>query len=272
MSRLSRVKIQRRFTVDGFCSAFSFAWDDRFVFHGESHDFWELVFIAGGTVEAIEDDKVYILRENNILLHAPMEFHRIRSAEGTAPYGVIMSFFTTGALPEELKNGVFSLQPEERAEFETIAEKILSFRSDPEALPYAGQESADMLSAFLIRLARGTADRKLSVSPGADKYQQLVADMIARVCENCSLSDFAADHSISLSYLKLLFSKYAGISPKAYYSHLRVQCAAKLLSDGLSVSEIADRMNFSSPSYFTAFFRSHTGLSPTAYRKAAAEK
>jgi len=272
MGRLTRVSIDHRFMIDAFCSAFSFAWDDRFVFHGESHDFWEMVFIAGGCVEITENGKVYVLRENNVLLHAPMEFHRIRSAGGTAPYGVIMSFHTTGTLPEALKSGVFTLKPEERAEYEAIAEKIIAFRGSPEALPYAGQEAADMLAAFLIRLARGTADRKQSVSPGAAKYQELVADMTALVCENLSLADFARRHSISLSYLKLLFSKFAGISPKSYYSQLRLQHAVKLLEDGCSISEVTDRMNFSSPSYFTTFFRSHTGLSPSAYRKAAAEK
>ena len=260
-------RVERQFTIEGFYTAFSFSWDDTFAFAGESHIYWEIVFLTGGSVISTEDDRIYILEENNILLHAPMEFHRIRSAEGSNPSGIIMTFLVTGTLPEELKNGVFTLQPEDRTEYEAIVKKIIAFKSKSNTSPAAGQQAADLLSTFLIKLACKTADKNLAASAGATEYHKVVADMTARVCENLSLLDFANAHNISVSYIKLLFKKYAGISPKAYYSHLRARHAAKLLEDGLTVSEIADRMNFSSSSYFTVFFRNHMDCNPSEYKK-----
>ena len=66
---------------------------------------------------------------------------------------------------------------------------------------------------------------------------------------------------------KLLFNTYAGISPKSYFNQLRLRHANELLSIGLSVTEVAELMNFSSPNYFSAFYKKHTGISPSERQK-----
>lgn len=265
-TRLKIKSVERDFEVTGFCTAFPFTWNGQFVFHGESHDFWEIVFATAGAVECVEDENVYVLRENNLILHAPLEFHRIRSAEGAQQQGVIMSFKTTGSLPEELKDGIFSLNREEKEEYARICETIMRFvngRGDY----YTGQEAADNLTAFLIRLSRKAPERKqFSGSVGAVEYHKIVSEMTDRVSENLTLSDFARSNNISISYLKLLFKNYAGISPKIYFNQLRARHAAQLLKKDLSVAEVAERMNFSSQNYFTVFFRKHMGVTPSEYR------
>ena len=87
------------------------------------------------------------------------------------------------------------------------------------------------------------------------------------VCQNLSLEDFAKENNVSISYLKLLFAKYAGISPKAYYTGLRVRHATELLRDGVGVAEVAEQMCFSSPNYFSSFYKKNTGLLPSEIRK-----
>ena len=94
-----------QFEVTGFWTAYDFAWKDDFKFKGESHEAWEIVMVKNGKVEVTEDDKIYTLEQNNIVLHAPMEFHRIASAEGTSPKLHVMTFTAQGRLPEELKKG-----------------------------------------------------------------------------------------------------------------------------------------------------------------------
>ena len=263
---LKMAMVNRKFSVRGFYSAFRFCWDDTFEFSGESHDFWEIVFLESGEVESTEDEKVYLLRENSLILHAPMEFHRIRSAQGSSPRGFIMTFKTEGSLPEELKNGVFRLHADERAEYGAICMNILDVmnRRDDE---FGLQQAADRLSAFLIRLSGKTVHKDLVHSGGAEAYRQVISDMTERISENLTLSDFAKRQSISVSYLKLLFRDYAGISPKTYYNQLRTKHAVKLIEQNLPLAEIAEKMNFSSQNYFTVFFRKHMGCSPSEYRK-----
>ncbi len=258
--------VNRQFSIRGFYSAFPVRWDDTFVFNGESHDLWEIVFFEQGTVECVEDEKVYLLKDNCMLLHAPMEFHRIRSTPGSSPKGFIMSFKTEGNLPGELRKGVFQLRNEEKVEYLSICENV-STAFQNKADPYAPQLAADRLSSFLIRLSKKSADRELVTSDSAESYRRIISDMTEGVCDNLTLSDFAKNQNISVSYLKLLFQEYAGISPKTYYNQLRIHHAVKLLEKQMPVAEIAEAMNFSSQNYFTVFFRKRMGCSPSEYRK-----
>ena len=91
--------------------------------------------------------------------------------------------------------------------------------------------------------------------------------MARTVSQNLSLEDFSIENNVSISYLKLLFAKYAGISPKAYYTNLRVRHATELLKEGMSVAEVADQMAFSSPNYFSSFYKKKTGVLPSEIRK-----
>ena len=111
---LKLISIENDFDIVGFYTAFKFSWDETFAFNGENHNFWEIVFVESGTVEITEDENTYTLSEGNLIFHAPMEFHRIRSSLGSAPKVFVSSFKISGELPEVIKAGVFTLSPPQR--------------------------------------------------------------------------------------------------------------------------------------------------------------
>ena len=43
--------------------------------------------------------------------------------------------------------------------------------------------------------------------------------------------------------------------------------AIKLLASGMTVSEVAEKLEFSSPNYFSMAFKKETGTSPFEYKK-----
>jgi len=263
---MARKDVERKFSITAFYSAHDFSWDSSYEFSGESHEMWEMVFVMGGVVKVTEDEKVYRLEKNNMIIHAPFEFHRIRSAEGTSPRLCVMSFYADGVLPQTLSEGVFALSSEQCFRYREAFERIHSFmRSDSDS-PYSGQDAADRLASFLTQLGGENVSSYFDTSPAATEYRKLVLAMSGSVCENKTLEDIARQCGDSVSYIKKLFRKYAGISPKAYYNNLRVAHALKLLREGHAVSEIAERMNFSSSSYFSAFFKKHTGSSPIEHK------
>ena len=265
---LKRTPVTKQFEIDAFFTAFSFDWDDKFRFDGESHDFWEIVLLTDGNVEVTEDDKIYTLKRNDLVLHAPMEFHRIRSAQGTCPKGFIISFHTVGSLPEELKNGIFSLTVEEVADYLKICHEIRKILSSETAHAYESLAASAKLTAFLIQLGvYKHAQEQISIIHSALTYQKIIAEMSKNVCQNISLTELAANCNISVSYLKLLFKTYAGISPKCYYNNLRLRHAIMLLKSDKTAAEISMEMNFSSPNYFSVFFQKQTGKKPSAFRK-----
>ena len=122
------------------------------------------------------------------------------------------------------------------------------------------------MASFLLRLNRRyRSELSLMKTGSAIEYTRLVETMNKAIYENLSLEELAAARHISISYIKQLFKRYAGISPKAYYARLRCTEAIRQLQAGSSVTEVSDALHFSSPSYFSAFFKKMTGQPPARY-------
>lgn len=259
-SKLARLA-EQEFQIAAFCSALEFRWDSSYTFAGEQHNFWEAVFVAEGEVESVEDGRVYRLQGGDLLFHAPMEFHTIRSAGQTTPHVFVMSFYAHGEVPPSLKSGIFPLSEEKTEEYLNVFRQIRAVYHG-EATSYQAQLCVMELSAFLIRLSMEEGRARLSRAASAKVFRQVVKTMQARLYQNCTLSELAEACHISVSYLKLLFERYAGISPKSYYGKLRFEESLRLLREGRSVAEVAELMNFSSPNYFSAFFKRYAGKPP----------
>ena len=264
------IPIRSLFEIEGFCTAFNFKWKENHVFSGERHNFWEIVFVKSGRVEITEDENIYQLGEGGLIIHAPMEFHRIKSADGTSPTGFIISFCASGNLPLPLTEGAFILDALQISEYEKVCNRAISFVNNP-SKTQTGQEASMLLSAFILSLQRNLDSKALSSSQSASEYRKIVSFMNENDEKNLTVADIARENSVSVSYVKLLFSTYAGISPKSYFNELRLKKASALLSQGFSITEVSARMNFSSPSYFCSFYKKHVGCSPAKQRREVAE-
>ena len=82
-----------------------------------------------------------------------------------------------------------------------------------------------------------------------------------------TIQQVASDLGVSYSNFRKLFKEFTGLSPATYQQDLRLQRAKELLSTTrLSVKEIAYRLNFDSPDYFSAKFKAKTGRRPSELR------
>ena len=258
--------VNRVYTIHSFHSAFDYNWSDSYSFEGEYHNFWEVVYVVSGAVDITEDDRIYQLTQGHMLIHAPMEFHNICSANGTSPHVLILSFAADGTLPDNLTDGSFLLSLEMGKTYERLFEQAKAFVDNPKMNALSGQEALDRLSAFLMRLSRRyTAESPLLLSRPAMEYARLVDAMNTHICDNLTTEEFARFCNISVSYMKQLFSRFAGVGPKVYYSRLRCSESIRLLQEGFPVAQIAERLNFSSVNYFSDFFKRMTGVSPSRY-------
>ena len=265
-------KVNHLFKINEFFSAITYVWNEEFIFSGETHDFWEMVFVMSGSVHVTEDARIYTLNSGDAILHAPMEFHTIRSAKETPTNVLIISFSTDGVMPEKLADGVFFLDAAEQDEYKALFTKIYTFYHGKAPNNFLGLECAARLSSFLIKLANNhTIERPLLRSRSAKEYQRIINTMTEKLYENCTLEEIAKINNISVSYLKLLFKRFSGISPKLYYARLRCNEAINLLENGLSAYEVSNMLNFSSPNYFSAFFKKMTGLPPIRYCRYVSE-
>lgn len=86
--------------------------------------------------------------------------------------------------------------------------------------------------------------------------------------EPLTIQEIAHKLGMSYSLFRKSFKDYAGLSPAKYLQDIRLQRARELLrTTDLSVKEIAYRLHFETPDYFSAQFRKKVGVSPSQFRE-----
>ena len=246
---------------------------------GEAHDFWELLCVLEGEVSATTERTMHILHAGEMILHRPMEFHRHHS---TLPDTRILIFsFSADRMPP-LRHFIFPLEAEDIAAFQEI---LTAFRSAGAVYDY-GICHADLcqlipplclqrlLSSFEGTLARIFLREQTDADalPPAGEHEaalfrNTVAYLYDSMAEPLTAPGIARQMGMSLSSLKRLFSRYAGLGVMAYLRHLRLSRAAGLLAKGYSVGEAAAATGFSSLPTFCTAFRRMNGVSPSTYKK-----
>jgi len=84
-----------------------------------------------------------------------------------------------------------------------------------------------------------------------------------------TLDEIASRLNITPEYLGTQFRKETGVTFSTYIKNFRIQKAKELLiGTSLKLYEIADRVGYSDPKYFSKVFKETTGQLPADYRKA----
>lgn len=87
--------------------------------------------------------------------------------------------------------------------------------------------------------------------------------------DKVTLNDLARCADRNPQYISAVFSRECGISIGEYITSLRVEEAKQLLrSTNAPIGDIAQRVGYQDPKYFSRIFRKQTGLYPRAYRQA----
>ena len=111
-----KFEVRKNVEIECFFTIFEAYYEKNFSFDGESHDFWEVVYVIDGEIGVAADGKVYTLSQNEIIFHKPMEFHKLWSENETMPRLLIFSFCAKGGMMDNFTDGVFRLSIEQKAE------------------------------------------------------------------------------------------------------------------------------------------------------------
>ena len=138
-------------------------------------------------------------------------------------------------------------------------------------------------AAYSQQLMAGIVNHLIGMMYSLERNIQLMTrsqaqvDMISRARlriresleSDLTIQRVAEDLGVSYSNFRKLFKEFTGISPATYQQDLRLQRAKELLSTtNMSIKEIAYRLNFESPDYFSAKFKIKTGRRPSELRNA----
>jgi len=90
--------------------------------------------------------------------------------------------------------------------------------------------------------------------------------------EKVNVEDVAERVGLSRAMVFALFRDQLNTTPQVFHSALRVEEAMRRVSEGEPLTELALELGFSAPGNFSRFFKEHTGVSPSGFRRASAPR
>ena len=261
---LSDCGIARSADILAFHCSLDRHFDKDHNFSGECHPFYELVFVAEGTVGITAGEEVHTLSHGQILLHSPNEFHRIWSEFGSAPHVYNLSFFAA-AIPS-FGSRVVQLSDAEQAELSAICTDVArGITAGDRALL---NETRVRLELWFLQIAKKENDvtEQTPLLPSALRYAEIVGILHANLHKQLSAGEIAQLCNISLSALKKIFTRYAGMGVSRYFTEMKMRYAAEQLQAGMRVGEVAALLGYFDQNYFSTVFRRVMGSPPGTFR------
>lgn len=134
---------------------------------------------------------------------------------------------------------------------------------------YSSKDASSMTEAVLIQMKTLFDLAKSKLENTARKPIRLATAYInEHLDDQISLSDVAGRLFLSPGYFAQLFKKETGKSFTEYVADCKKEQAKEMLKlTNLSIQEISLRVGFSDQRYFSRWFKSHVGITPSEYRQ-----
>lgn len=275
-------ELQKPLEIRKLYSVHYFEYTSDYAFSGETHDFWEFLYVDKGTIHVQRDGENLDLTRGEMIFHAPGEFHALSANGVVAPNLIVVSFACTSPAMEFFRGRVTSIGAEERVllakivgESRTIFATALD---DPhtntlvarEAVPFGGQQLlAAAMEELMIRLIRrGDALAAKTVQPrqAQERIGDIVSYLEQRLDQPLSLQQICRDNLVGRAQLERYFHEQTGGGVIDYFNKMKIRAAREMIREGrLNFTQIAAKLGFQSVHYFSRRFRRSTGMSPSEY-------
>lgn len=100
------------------------------------------------------------------------------------------------------------------------------------------------------------------------RLRTAIAHMRENVSEKASIDEIAAKVGLSRARFFALFRDQLNTTPQVFWSGVRVEEAMRRVSEGSELTDVALDLGFSAPGNFSRFFKEHTGVSPSIFKRA----
>ena len=281
--------IKREIVLEGFNSIYYFEFGKNFSHPPEKHDFWEMVYVDSGEINAVTNGLGRRLSQGQVIFHRPMEVHAHVSNLIDPNDMLVVSFTTHSAAMDYFDKKIFTLGKTEKTllslfvkEARAALGEIPGEYSNKNPLDFSSAPRLSLqlldcyLTEFLLVLLKNGDGSESQLESGEDpralaqsSLTELITSYLAEnVYSPISLSDICNRFFIGKTQLCKLFDEHIGKSPIEYFSSLKLAEAKKLLRQSeLSISRISDMLCYSSIHNFSRAFKKSVGISPIEYRK-----
>jgi len=280
----TRHRLTNLISINKIVTVHYYEFSKNFTFEGESHNFWEMVYVDKGQVNIRAGTKEFTLTQGQVTFHKPNEFHTICTDDKNAAEVFVIAFVCSSASMEFFKNYMTLLSAKLKKQMFLLIDECLStFELMPitgvefitkEDAPIGGQQMIRIhLEEFLIMLLREHSTKaNPQFFPTKESMENhLVEKMISTIEENIyikfSVQELCEQMNYSRAYLAGIFKASTGMTIGEYITKLKIKEAKKLIrSNQYTFAEISDLLQFDNQHYFSRVFKKVTKFTPSQYK------
>ena len=262
------LRLDRKLRVDGIYTFFYQEREQGFIFPGEEHPMPELTYVDQGALHSVADGQDILLKQGDIAILGPNQWHMQYADIGVAPRFVTVTFDLEGVDITPLLNRKFAA-PQQAV---SLIQQMLREQERMD------EHSPDMLiaqlSALILTLLRhtGEPEGKLKASNSIHSENDIIRRaqqyISTHIRQKLSVPIVARMADVSPSYLTALFHKHLQISPGEYIRRIKLQESKQMIREGnLNFTEIAAALQYSTVHHFSRQFKEKFGITPTEYAK-----
>ena len=285
--RYYKHKIENLLIVNKIVTIHYFEFDKRFCAPTESHDFWELVYADKGDIVCTADGKERVLLEGEMLFHKPNEPHSLRANGVSAPNVFIISFECKSeavrffeerklTVDKALIKFIYAIIEEGKRTFDLPYSdpnlKKMHLKSKP---ALGGQQMIkNYLELLLMSLMRSETEKENpeAVFLPREEFGERVAEQVilflkSNLDKKLEIADVCAGVHYNKSYVCKQFKQATQQTVMAYFTQLKIERAKRYLREtDMSVTQIAEKLAFDTPNYFSKTFKRLTSFTPLQYK------
>lgn len=293
---LKPIAIEPLLNVTQLYTLYYFQHQSGYIFSGESHDFWEIIYVDKGRASGLNGPEPYTLEKGQVIFHHPNVFHNFRTGDALHPqqeeecHIIVISFDGDLKMLEQFRDHIFTLSIYERRLFKEILEegrlmydkplgKNLIYQKDSplqENIPGCRQMIRNLLEQLLLSLYRKqyacpSQVQALPMQSLGAEYQmvrQIMLFLDENIYNNITFLDVSSHFNLSETQLKKMFREVTGYSVMQYYRKSVVgRIEYHIRQMDMNFTELADLFHFSSIHYFSKFYKRETGRTLREYQK-----
>ena len=245
------------------------------------HDFYEVYFFLGGSVDYLVEGQTYQLQPGDLLLISPLELHQPIIHPDRDPYQRIVlwikpeflhRYSTAGTsrghcfvIGRPAHTNLLRLAPRQQELIrQTLDELLRQTATDQFGRDILCQA---LLLQFLVQLNRQIRDGSGTQEP--EKESSLTDRVIAYISDHyaqpLSLDGLAEEFFVSKYHLSHEFARVMGVSVYRYITLKRLLIARQMLTTGLRPSVVYEACGFRDYAGFYRAFKAEYGCSPTEF-------
>ena len=263
------LRVDRKFRVESIYTFWYQEKEQGFLFPGESHPMAELTYVDQGALHSVADGQDLLLKQGDLVIYSPNQWHMQYADIGVAPRFVTISFELQGMELAPLVNRKFTAP-------QNVVTLLQNMLREQERMDAFSNEiilsQLNLLLLFLLRESAAPRGGKLQTSNAIHSENEIIRQaqqyISSHIREKLSVPLVARQVDVSPSYLTALFHKNLQISPGEYIRRIKLQESKQMIRENnLNFTEIAAELQYSTVHHFSRQFKEKFGITPTEYAK-----